>query len=416
MKVVGIIAEYNPFHNGHAYQIRYAKEELGADYVIVAMSGPFTQRGTPACFDKYTRASHALSCGADLVFELPALYATASAQLFATGGVCLLQNTGVVDTLLFGSETEDLTTLKQIAQLLNKEDDTYQEQLRLALQTGKSFAAARTEALGQDTFSTILSQPNNILAIEYLKALQQLHSTMIPLCLKRNGADYHNTDIHTNHASATAIRSFIADHSPKKQQDLSILLQQIPEVLHTSVTKELQKDAYLLPEDISLLLQYALSSHDDFTAYSDCSFDISNKILQKLHLYAGYHSFCMQLKSKDVAYSRISRVLCHILLDIKKSDFTSWQPDLASTIQIPYLRLLGFNEHGSSLLSTIKKESQVPILTTPKNAEQFLSPMAYSMLQKDIFAADVYRMILSQKTGIVYPNEYTRKFKKHVTD
>ena len=164
------------------------------------------------------------------------------------------------------------------------------------------------------------------------------------------------------------------------------------------------------------MLQYELSSHDNFTAYSDCSFDISNKILQSKHMYAGYHSFCTQLKSKDVAYSRISRVLCHILLDIKKSVFDSWQPDLASTIQIPYLRLLGFNEHGSSLLSTIKKESQVPILTTPKNAEQFLSPMAYSMLQKDIFAADVYRMILSQKTGIVYPNEYTRKFKKHVTD
>ena len=124
MKVVGIIAEYNPFHNGHAYQIRYAKEELGADYVIVAMSGPFTQRGTPALFDKYSRASHALSCGADLVFELPVLYATASAQPFSTGGVCLLQNTGVVDTLLFGSETEDLTILKQIAQLLKKEETT----------------------------------------------------------------------------------------------------------------------------------------------------------------------------------------------------------------------------------------------------------------------------------------------------
>lgn len=416
MKVVGIIAEYNPFHNGHAYQIRYAKEELGADYVIVAMSGPFTQRGTPALFDKYSRASHALSCGADLVFELPVLYATASAQPFATGGVCLLQNTGVVDTLLFGSETEDLATLKQIAQLLSKEDTTYQEQLRLALQSGKSFAAARTEALGQDTFAAILSQPNNILAIEYLKALQQLHSQMTPVCLKRNGADYHDANIHTDHASATAIRNFIAEHPQQNNPDFSILLQQIPEELHTSVTKELQNNAYLLPEDISLLLQYALSSHDDFTAYSDCSFDISNKILQNLHLYAGYHSFCTQIKSKDVAYSRISRVLCHILLNIKKLDFATWQPDLASTTQIPYLRLLGFNEHGSSLLSTIKKESRIPILTTPKNAEQILSPAAYSMLQKDIFAADVYRMMLSQKTGILYPNEYTRKFKKHVTD
>lgn len=121
MKVVGIIAEYNPFHKGHAYQIRYAKERLGADYVIVAMSGPFTQRGTPALFDKYSRAGHALACGADLVLELPVVYATASAQVFATGGVALLQNAGLVDTLLFGSECPDLAALKNIADMLSEE-------------------------------------------------------------------------------------------------------------------------------------------------------------------------------------------------------------------------------------------------------------------------------------------------------
>ena len=134
MKVVGIIAEYNPFHKGHAYQIRYAKERLGADYVIVAMSGPFTQRGTPALFDKYSRAGHALACGADLVLELPVVYATASAQIFATGGVALLQNAGLVDTLLFGSECPDLAALKNIADRLSEESPAYQALLRQALQ------------------------------------------------------------------------------------------------------------------------------------------------------------------------------------------------------------------------------------------------------------------------------------------
>ena len=235
MKVVGIIAEYNPFHKGHAYQIRYAKERLGADYVIVAMSGPFTQRGTPALFDKYSRAGHALACGADLVLELPVVYATASAQIFATGGVALLQNAGLVDTLLFGSECPDLAALKNIADMLSEETPAYQALLRQALQEGSSYAAARAKALENPAYAKILAQPNNILAIEYLGALSRLDSSMTPLCLQRQGAGYHETSLDEDMASAYGIRHFLAGHPQMSDQELALLLDQIPEALHASV-------------------------------------------------------------------------------------------------------------------------------------------------------------------------------------
>ena len=412
MKVVGIIAEYNPFHKGHAYQIRYAKERLGADYVIVAMSGPFTQRGTPALFDKYSRADHALACGADLVLELPVVYATASAQVFATGGVALLQNTGLVDTLLFGSECPDLATLKNIADRLSEESPAYQTLLRQALQEGSSYAAARAKALENPAYAEILAQPNNILAIEYLGALSRLGSAMTPLCLQRQGAGYHETSLDEDMASASGIRHFLADHPQMNDHELALLLDQIPEALHPSVKELIHDGQFLFADDTSLLLHYALMGKQDFAEIADSNFDISNKILQNRHSFASFHSFCQLLKSKDLAYSRISRVLCHILLDIKKQDMLL--PNNACPLDakelVPYLRILGFSDNGRPLLKQIKKNGAVPLITSPQNAKGLLSLEAMHLLDKDIFASDVYRMMLSNKTGQFFPNEYTRKF------
>ncbi len=412
MKVVGIIAEYNPFHKGHAYQIRYAKERLGADYVIVAMSGPFTQRGTPALFDKYSRADHALSCGADLVLELPVVYATASAQIFATGGVALLQNTGLVDTLLFGSECPDLAALQAIADRLSEESPAYQALLRQALQEGSSYAAARAKALENPAHAEILSQPNNILAIEYLGALSRLNSSMTPLCLQRQGAGYHEKSLEQDMASASGIRHFLADHPQMSDRELALLLDQIPEVLHPSVKELIHDGQFLFADDTSLLLHYALTAKQDFAEIADANFDISNKILQNRHLFASFHSFCQVLKSKDLAYSRISRVLCHILLDIKKQDM--FLPNdtcpLDAKELVPYLRILGFSDNDRPLLKQIKKNGAVPLITSPQNAKGLLTPEALHLLDKDIFASDVYRMMLSNKTGQFFPNEYTRKF------
>lgn len=411
MKVVGIVAEYNPFHLGHAYQLQYARETLGADYCVIVMSGSFTQRGTPALFDKYTRASYALGCGADLVLELPVIYATASAEAFALGGVSTLQNTGVVDTLLFGCEANDIAPLQEIASILVDEPEEYRQILHSELQQGKSFATARASALVHPEYESIISTPNNILAVEYLKALKRLNSSIQPVGLQRKGCGYHDETLQSPLASATAIRKFIyAQSTFASESDCREMLSQMPRTLQENVLCKLQAGEFLSPEDISLLLHYALMSSTDFRCFYDCSEDISNKILRNRHLYASFDAFCQQLKSKDVAYSRISRILCHILLGITDEIIPDLTAKPIPSRMLPYLRVLGFNEKGSALLSEIKTKGAVPLLTTPKDAHTFLSPEALSILQKDIFASDVYRMALSEKTGQAYPNEYTRRF------
>ena len=411
MKVVGIIAEYNPFHLGHAYQLQYAREVLGADYCLVVMSGPFTQRGTPALFDKYTRASFALKCGADLVLELPVIYATASAEAFALGGISALHNTGVVDTLLFGCETSDISSLQEIASILVEEPEEYKHILQSELQQGKSYAAARASALNHPKYQSIISSPNNILAVEYLKALKRLDSPVQPVGLKRKGNGYHDDTLQSHIASATAIRKFILEQNDfTSESACRKMILQLPESLQKDVLCKLQAGEFLSSDNFSLLLHYALMSATDFSSISDCNEDISNKILRNRHAYASFDSFCQQLKSKNVTHSRISRILCHILLGIRDNDVPVSNTNISPSDIVPYLRILGFNQRGSAILSEIKAKGAAPLLTTPKDTENCLPPKAQSMLQKDIFASDVYRMVLSQKTGSPLPNEYTRKF------
>ena len=214
MKTAGIIAEYNPFHRGHEYQIQYTREKLGADYVIVAMSGDYVQRGTPALISKHLRTEMALRCGADLVLEMPVSVSTASAEAFAMGGVSLLDSLGVVDILCFGSESGEITALKELAEVLVEEPEEYRILLKSFLSQGLSFPAARSQALTEyfknprnftgDDFdgvltpllnqvTRILNTPNNILGIEYCKALLRLNSKIQPVTIRREGMGYHDT-------------------------------------------------------------------------------------------------------------------------------------------------------------------------------------------------------------------------------
>ena len=245
MKTAGIIAEYNPFHKGHEYQIRYTKERLKADYVIVAMSGDYVQRGTPALISKHARAEMALRCGADLVLEMPVSVSTASAEAFAMGSVSLLDGLGVVDMLCFGSESGEISALKELAEILVEEPEEYKKLLKSFLSEGLTFPAARSQALTEyfknprnfngDDFdgvltpllnevTQILNTPNNILGIEYCKALLRLNSQIRPVTIRREGMGYHETTVPEGDlvssspdlqsstdffASATAIRSLI---------------------------------------------------------------------------------------------------------------------------------------------------------------------------------------------------------------
>ncbi|MEF2771025.1 MAG: nucleotidyltransferase family protein, partial [Blautia caecimuris] len=237
MNVTGIIAEYNPFHLGHLHQIAYVREKLNSDYIIVAMSGDFVQRGTPALLSKYIRAEAALLCGADLVLELPVQVSSASAEFFAGGAVSLLNGSGVVDQLCFGSEEGSVEGMQLAARILNEEPQGFRDLLKNSLKQGMSFPAARSQALGKylctlhslseknlSAFSdTLLSSPNNILGIEYCRALLRLNSTIKPVTLKREGSGYHDLTLKNNQApSASAVRAFLSEKSGRTPSSDSV--------------------------------------------------------------------------------------------------------------------------------------------------------------------------------------------------
>ena len=215
MRVVGLIAEYNPYHNDHKYHIEKAKELATADYAIVVMRGNFVQRGTPAIMPKHLRAEAALKCGADLGIELPVYYATGTAEQFAYGAVSLLDKLGCVDAICFGSECGDIEPLKSLAKILCDEPAEYKENLQFNLRSGMSFPLARQKAIqavcDSSHLTELLEQPNNILGIEYLKALYRLGSNIEPLTIRREASHYHDTELQEQFSSASALRGTISD-------------------------------------------------------------------------------------------------------------------------------------------------------------------------------------------------------------
>ena len=405
MKVVGIIAEYNPFHNGHKYQIEELKKQTGADYVVIAMSGDFLQRGVPAICDKYKRTQMALDSGADLVLELPVIWATASAEFFAKGGVQLLTHLGVVTHLGFGAETEQLDALHRVSSILKAETPLYQEVLAGELKMGKSFPSARKQALlatestlSSDDLNELLDSPNNILALEYLKALPE-HIT--PVLIQRKGSGYHDKAIDVPLPSATAIREILL----QKEADIPALTKAMPKESLAVLADSLSCGALLDTEDFSSILGYRLLSleKEGYYEYADSNPELSNKIKNQLKNYTGFKAFCQALKSKDLTYTRVSRLLLHILLDIKQTDYAFAQ----ALDYVPYLRVLGFRQEAATLLHSIKKEAHVPLITKVADAASILSPEAYSIFEKDLYAASIYNQVLAVKNHQPPVNEYT---------
>lgn len=440
MKTVGIIAEYNPFHNGHLYQLKKAKEITGADFAVVVMSGDFTQRGTPAVFDKYTRCRLSLLAGADLCIELPVVYATASAELFAKGAVSLLSALGV-DTLCFGSECGEIAPLREIASLLFAEPPAYKEALNKALKEGLSFPSARAvavrkcahagslsgvdsaasdslsgvDAAASDSLSgvaaaasDVLASPNNILGIEYLKALLALEKNgqhaPVPYTIKREGDGYlSHTLSEESFCSAMALRKGIAEENPD-------LLRYVPESIRQEFSDTCQMKSALCADDFSGMLFYKLLSEKDtgYASYLDVSSDLSDKIRKNLGTFTTFSAFCENsLKSKDITLTRVYRSLLHILLSIKKEDLPA---------AAPYARILGFREASFEVFGCLSKEN-IPLLSRLKDASSLLSPEALSCLSKDIFAAQLYEHVRMQhmlhklhtkKDDCPFVSEYSR--------
>lgn len=426
MKAIGIIAEYNPFHNGHAYQIAELKRKTNADFVVIAMSGNFVQRGAPAIVDKYCRAKMALLCGADLVIELPNVWAISSAEDFAMAGVTLFDKMGCIDGICFGAESDRLPMFKTIADVSAEEPDTYKAALSSYLKEGMAFPAARAAALtdyfkstGKNFFPSILSTPNNILAVEYLKALKRRNSAMIPILIPRAGSGYHDTTINTLSgqdsfspdkpwpdfsctqptASASAIRAAIseilnADTFDFNSTHYSELASAMPKPAFELFQNEIASGSFVDANDFSSILGYRIlsCSKEDLQKISDMTPEIANRILKNKYNFSSFTQFCAQNKSRDITYTRMSRILLHLILRITTADVKQYK----ESDYIPYLRILGFRKDSAVLLSVLKKSAKVPVISKLSFALRALDGTAKHMLEKDIFAAELYEQ---QKTG-----------------
>lgn len=411
MTVTGIIAEYNPFHNGHKYQIEQARKVTGADYIVIIMSGDFMQRGMPALMDKHARAYMALQNGADLVIELPVCYACGSAEYFAKGSISLLNQLGIVDYLCFGSECGELSKLEKIAEILNKEPVSYRSFLQAGLKEGLSYPAARARALHMefpDFSMDFLGAPNNILGIEYIKALLESNSSIKPVTIERVGNSYHDKHLRDSvdgFSSAKALRHILSDlDSPLSLDSLS---SQVPPSVLSVLKWEYQLSYPVLPADFSSQLHYKLMLEEakGYTHYLDMNEDLSDKFLKYLYEYKDPDSFCDLLKSKDLTYTRINRALCHILLSITKEDLTGY---LENGITF-YANALGLRQNQNELTHAIKEHSQIPLITQPAKATALLNDMGKKQYIADLTASHIYESVISDKFNTPMKNEFQRK-------
>lgn len=428
MKTAGIIAEYNPFHKGHEYQIRYTKEKLKADYVIVAMSGDYVQRGTPALISKHARAEMALRCGADLVLEMPVSISTASAEAFAMGGVSLLNSLGVVDMLCFGSESGEISALRELAEILVEEPEEYKKLLKSFLSEGLTFPAARSQALTEffknprnfsgDDFdgvltpllnevTQILNTPNNILGIEYCKALLRLNSWIRPVTIRREGMGYHETTVPEGNstvpspdlqsptdffASATAIRNLILQDSP----DPDTLASQIPEQAFPIFQKAVNSGEFLTENSLDSILSYCLMKENgkNLSSYLDVSEDLARRIINQQNLLLSFSQSVSVLKTRELTQTRIQRALLHIILNIH-----------TAPTQTPFARVLGFRRESSELLSQIKQHSLIPLITKLADAQNLLDSEGNQILSETVFSSNLYEKLLCLKTGRKFCHE-----------
>ena len=425
MKTIAIIAEYNPFHGGHAWQIQKAREQFGHDCaVMVAMSGCFTQRGEPTLLDKWARTSVALACGVDLVLELPFAYATASAETFAAGGVQLLQSTGLHAHLVFGSEIGLLQPLEQLAQLLGSEPEAYRIHLREQLDRGLSFAAARQQAaaafLNQDALASLLKQSNNILAVEYLKAVQQLpQCRLTPFTLPRQGQTYTDDNWLNNagkQASASAIRHlvfrFLAGSDSVTSETISLaglidqLTCQMPQPALAALLAILQDGpGPLTAEDCAPALFSRLRgiSEAEIDQLPGMNEGLGRRLMaaaRRPSIDTVHSSRLNQLladtSTRRFPQTRINRALAALLAGLTADDLKSFKA--AGGPQ--YIRVLGFSRKGRHLLKLMHRLAEKPVITKGSDfLEYSRQPLLTRMAELDCAATDIWFLHAGRTPG-----------------
>lgn len=411
MKAVGLVTEYNPFHNGHLYHLNKAMELTGADISVAVMSGDFVQRGELAVLDKYTRASMALNSGVNLVVELPVNYAVSSAESFAAGALKVLDYIKA-DSIAFGSESGNIERLSKLAHILCDNEDTLYKEISKYTANGISYAAARqkvVEKLTDKDTAAMLTSSNNILAVEYLKAIIKNNYAIKPYTVQRQGDAYNDTDIRSDYASATALRGNL------KADNISKYIPVKAGLILSSNTN------YIYPDDITEALFTRLldilfaSSYDknvfieNVMKYPDVNKEIAGRLYKsamdmitrtvpqgaesKDNGVFSFGSLCEHIKTKEVPLSRIKRALVRITLGLDKKHMEKYANE-------PYVRVLGFDKKGQEYLSYIRKTVEVPLITKTADYKE--------MLLDDIHAANIYNMIAAGKYGVKELGDFVR--------
>ncbi|QDX95045.1 nucleotidyltransferase [Brevibacillus laterosporus] len=400
MKTVGLIVEYNPLHNGHKLHFTLAKKKTGADACVAVMSGNFLQRGEPAIVSKWARTEMALQVGVDLVIELPTLFATSNAEMFAHGAVSLLDRIGIVDTLCFGSESGDISWMHQAAQILAHETPAFSHLLKTGLREGlpypKAYAeAAHTYLADHGIHGAILDQPNNILGFNYLLSLARLNSKIVPATIQRQKAGYHQETITDEQiASATALRKLLT------QQNVATVASYVPkttiDVLHREWILGLGPITW---EDFAHPLFHRLLqlTPEKLAMYHEIEEGMEYRLLESARRSKTVADIVTSAKSKRYTQNRIQRMLLNLLLDVKKEQIS------ASSLRqgAPYARVLGFSQKGRVLLQQAKQKSTIPLYT---NVRDGLHPM----LDIDIRSNALYRLVRSSCMEQPFLEEYRR--------
>lgn len=402
MKVLGIVAEYNPFHNGHIYHIEQSKLLTGSDAVICVMSGNFIQRGEPALINKFARTEIALQSGVDLVIELPAPFAMSSAENFGYGAVKILDGIGIVDCISFGSEHGDIDALRQISDILADEPQQYKEELKKQLSSGLSYPAGRQIAMqkyleAMQPKNTSLSNPaavletsNNILGIEYLKALKRLGSPIKPYTVKRVSNQYNSSGLTGTISSATSIRNSI--HKSNKQDTLfahDALAMAVPPQTKAVIEREIEHgrgpNSIFNYETIIFALLRQMT-HEQLRRIPDVSEGLEYRIKNACENSGCLDELFSNICTKRYTRTRIQRIINSLLTGVTKNDMELFMQYGGSQ----YARILGFNKIGRELLSKIKRNSSLPLITKTSDFKKSCNPLLTRMLQIESQATDLY--------------------------
>lgn len=386
-KVLGIIAEYNPMHNGHIYHLKESKKQTGAEETVLVMSGNFTQRGIPSIIDKYEKAKIAIENGIDLVIELPCIYSISSAENFASGSIKILNSLGIIDYLSFGAES-NIENLENIANILVDEKYEYKKYLEAELDLGNSYPKARENALAKYLKSdnmNIISMPNNILAIEYLKSLKKINSKIKPIAIKRNYVESNSDKINKNYASSSLIRKLIKENRIEKIKDF------VPINTFNALKSNIENGHFIFglkSFEKEIMYELRKMSIEEINSLPDVNEGLGNLLKKANNKCNNLEELISIVKTKRYTLTRIQRILLYALLGITKEEM-----EISKEIN-PYVRVLGFSKKGEKILSQIKKKNNnVKIITSVnKFLESNEDKALKEMLKRDILASNIYTL------------------------